>query len=78
MIDRIFPDSSMDFSKLPVTFSSADKRRLPKLCPSKPPVSKWKRAGAKTSKKVALKLTCSVCGKSHILSIGRSKKVEFV
>ena len=45
---------------------------------SKPAVSKWKRAGAKTSKKIALKLTCSVCGKSHILSIGRSKKVEFV
>lgn len=45
---------------------------------SKPAVSKWKRAGYKTSKKVALKMTCSECNTSHILSLGRIKKPEFV
>ena len=45
---------------------------------SRPAVSKWKRAGAKTSKKLALKLTCSECGTSRLLQQRRTKKVEFV
>jgi large subunit ribosomal protein L44e len=45
---------------------------------SKPAVSKWKRAGSKTSKKLALKLTCSECSTSRLLQQRRSKKVEFV
>jgi len=45
---------------------------------SKPPVTKWKRAGSKTSKKIALKLTCSVCNTSRLLKQRRTKKVEFV
>jgi large subunit ribosomal protein L44e len=45
---------------------------------SKPAVSKWKRAGAKTSKKLALKLTCSQCSTSRLLQQRRTKKVEFV
>jgi large subunit ribosomal protein L44e len=44
---------------------------------SKPAVTKWKRAGAKTSKKTALKLTCADCNTSQIQSKGRAKKVEF-
>jgi large subunit ribosomal protein L44e len=45
---------------------------------SKPAVTKWKRAGAKTSKKVALKLTCVECKSSRILQQSRAKKIEFV
>jgi len=41
---------------------------------SKP--TKPKRAGAKGSKKMNLRLKCEVCGKSIIKSGGRIKKVE--
>lgn len=44
---------------------------------SKPAMSKWKRTGTKSSKKIALKLTCNTCKKSSVLSMGRLKKVEF-
>ena len=43
---------------------------------SKPPISKWKRTGAKTSKKINLKLTCQECHKSHIRKGSRMKKIE--
>ncbi len=43
---------------------------------SKPAISKFKRVGAKTSKKLNLKLTCNVCNKSIIKSGSRTKKVE--
>lgn len=43
---------------------------------SKPPITKWKRSGVKTSKKVVLKLTCKICNKSTILPLRRAKKVE--
>lgn len=43
---------------------------------SKPPIARWKRTGAKTSKKVILKLTCKVCKKSSQMHIGRLKKIE--
>jgi len=45
---------------------------------SKPAISKWKRAGSKTSKKLALKLTCNECNKSKLLKQRRAKKVEFI
>ena len=46
---------------------------------SKPAISKWKRTGAKQSKKTALKYTCKICKKSTQQSRGvRTKKVEFV
>jgi len=42
---------------------------------SKPAISKWKRTGAKTSKKTNLKYTCSVCKKTSIQRQGfRAKK----
>ena len=41
---------------------------------SKP--SKPKRSGAKSSKKLNLKLTCEVCNKSIMRTGGRLKKVE--
>lgn len=44
---------------------------------SKPAVSKWKRAGSKTSKKIAIKLNCKECKSSSIQSLGRLKKIEF-
>lgn len=45
---------------------------------SKPAISKFKRTGAKVSKKVVLKFTCQVCGKSSQSSKGfRSKKSVF-
>ena len=44
---------------------------------SKPAISKFKRTGSKSSKKIALKLTCKTCSKASILSMGRMKKVEF-
>lgn len=44
---------------------------------SKPAISKFKRTGAKISKKTNLKFTCDVCKKSSIQSQGiRAKKVE--
>jgi len=44
---------------------------------SKPAMGKWKRTGSKSSKKIALKLTCKTCNKASVLSMGRLKKVEF-
>lgn len=45
---------------------------------SKPAISKFKRTGAKVSKKVVLKFTCQQCGKASVLSHGfRSKKTSF-
>ena len=45
---------------------------------SKPAISKFKRTGAKISKKIVLKFTCQVCGKSSQSSQGfRSKKAVF-
>lgn len=44
---------------------------------SKPAISKFKRTGAKVSKKTNLKFTCDVCKKSSLQSRGiRTKKVE--
>lgn len=44
---------------------------------SKPAISKFKRTGAKISKKTNLKFTCDVCKKSSIQSKGfRAKKIE--
>src|SRR3989338_4037579 len=44
---------------------------------SKPAISKWKRVGAKVSKKTNLKFTCDVCKKTHIQRQGiRAKKQE--
>ena len=46
---------------------------------SKPAISKFKRTGAKISKKTAFKYTCKVCNKATQQSQGfRTKKVEFV
>lgn len=45
---------------------------------SKPAISKFKRTGAKISKKTNLKYTCIICSKSSLQSKGiRAKKVEF-
>lgn len=44
---------------------------------SKPAISKWKRTGAKISKKTNLKYTCSECKKTSIQRQGiRTKKIE--
>lgn len=43
---------------------------------SKPAISKWKRTGAKTSKKTNLILTCNECKSKQIRSGQRAKKVE--
>lgn len=44
---------------------------------SKPAISKWKRTGAKISKKTNIKFTCEICKKTHIQNKGiRTKKVE--
>ena len=46
---------------------------------SKPPVSKWRMAGRKTSKKTDLRFECSKCKKMHVQDVGiRARKVEFV
>ena len=46
---------------------------------SKPAVTKFKRTGAKTTKKSDLRYTCSVCKKISCQSTGiRARKVEFV
>ncbi len=44
---------------------------------SKPAISKWKRTGAKLSKKTNLSFTCTNCKKTHIQNQGiRTKKLE--
>ncbi|MFH1376101.1 MAG: 50S ribosomal protein L44e [Candidatus Woesearchaeota archaeon] len=43
---------------------------------SKPPISKWKRSGVKTSKIIVLKITCTECKKSSLQNLKRAKKVE--
>ncbi|MFH1439732.1 MAG: 50S ribosomal protein L44e [Candidatus Woesearchaeota archaeon] len=46
---------------------------------SKPAVTKFKRTGAKVSKKTDLRYECSVCKKKHMQKKGiRAKRVEFV
>ena len=46
---------------------------------SKPAVTKFKRAGAKTTKKTDFRYTCSVCKKATTQAKGiRSKKVELI
>ena len=45
---------------------------------SKPPVSKWKMTGKKTSKKTDFRYECKDCKKQHIQKKGiRAKRVEF-
>ena len=45
---------------------------------SKPAISKFKRTGAKVSKKIVLKYTCSHCGKSsQSLGVFRAKRTVF-
>jgi len=41
---------------------------------SKPAISKWKRTGAKSSKKHAFKLKCKECNKILLKTYKRSKK----
>ena len=46
---------------------------------SKPAVTKFKRAGAKNTKKTDLRYTCSKCKKVSMQSQGiRAKRVEFI
>ncbi|MBI2109630.1 50S ribosomal protein L44e [Candidatus Woesearchaeota archaeon] len=46
---------------------------------SKPPISRWKMAGVKSSKKTDFRFKCKECGKSSVQgSSFRSKKIEFV
>lgn len=46
---------------------------------SKPAVTKFKRTGAKSTKKTDLRYTCSVCHKVSTQSSGiRAKRVEFI
>lgn len=46
---------------------------------SKPAVTKFKRAGAKSTKKTDLRYTCVICKKTNCQSYGiRAKKVEFI
>ncbi|MBT4936124.1 50S ribosomal protein L44e [Candidatus Woesearchaeota archaeon] len=46
---------------------------------SKPAVSKWKRTGAKATKKTDLRYTCNVCKKMSCQGSGiRAKRVEFI
>ncbi len=45
---------------------------------SKPAINKWKRTGAKTSKKSTLQYACKICKKKSQQSGGfRAKKFEF-
>src|SRR3989344_8187378 len=45
---------------------------------SKPPISKWKMAGAKPSKKTDLRFKCKDCGKTWVIkNTFRAKKLEF-
>ncbi len=43
---------------------------------SKPAISKFKRTGAKSSKKHAFKLKCKDCNKTQIKTYKRAKKVQ--
>lgn len=43
---------------------------------SKPAISKWKRTGAKTSKKHDLRFKCSECKKTSVGKTKRAKKLE--
>tara|TARA_Y100000310_G_scaffold332013_1_gene406720 strand:+ start:1523 stop:1831 length:309 start_codon:yes stop_codon:yes gene_type:complete len=46
---------------------------------SKPAVTKFKRTGAKNTKKTDLRYTCSVCKKMSCQATGiRAKRVEFI
>jgi len=46
---------------------------------SKPAVTKFKRTGAKATKKTDLRYTCSVCKKMSSQAVGiRAKRVEFI
>ncbi len=46
---------------------------------SKPAITKFKRTGAKSTKKTDLRYTCQVCKKSSVQSKGiRSKRVELI
>lgn len=46
---------------------------------SKPAVTKWKRTGAKSTKKTDFRFECVVCKKQHTQRKGiRAKRVEFV
>ncbi len=46
---------------------------------SKPAVTKFKRTGAKATKKTDLRFTCQVCKKSSVQPSGiRSKRVELI
>jgi len=46
---------------------------------SKPAISKFKRTGAKISKKADLRFKCTICNKIWVQNEGiRTKKVEFV
>ncbi len=46
---------------------------------SKKPITQWKRVGAKSSKKIDIRLQCKECGKQHIFThTFRAKRVEFV
>ncbi len=46
---------------------------------SKPAVTKFKRTGAKTTKKTDLRFTCSTCNKISCQGSGfRAKRVEFI
>ena len=46
---------------------------------SKPAVTKFKRTGAKATKKTDLRYTCTVCNKATTQNAGmRAKRVEFV
>lgn len=46
---------------------------------SKPPISKYKRTGAKLSKKLDLRFKCKECGKTSVQRSGtRTKKGELV
>lgn len=46
---------------------------------SRPAISKWKRTGAKSTKKTDLRYTCSVCKKITVQSEGiRAKRVELI
>jgi large subunit ribosomal protein L44e len=45
---------------------------------SKPPITKWKLAGKKQSKKTDLRFECAVCKKMHNQRKGfRTKRIEF-
>lgn len=46
---------------------------------SKKAISKWKRTGAKNTKKTDLRYTCAVCKKTSVQRKGmRTKKVELI